>query len=267
MFNLKTRIARSVAFVSDLHVACPYSPWPDKFTCPTGHVVLPGPGQRTLNGYWKDFTKACNEYSVDTVVSLDELIDGNNRKEYGADRMVVDLNLQIEAAEKVLYPVVKGRKFFAVSGSPYHDSLDTKSSKAIVEHFGGQFLGMLANLSFNGVIVNVAHGVGGGLTYSSTKGDKEILWVESSKAKGRLPNIQLMVRGHLHHFKYVESSDMAYLFLPGWTDWIPYKPSLGLYGRQPDIGWVIMLITDKGEIRFVKKIYPPPNIAQMERAA
>jgi hypothetical protein len=269
-FFIKEKIVRSIAFVSDLHVGSPYGLWPNEFVCPTGHIIKASRGQLKILEYWNDFLIQCKRYKVDTIVSLGDVVDGTNRKEYGRDRMVTDLNLQILAARQLLEPVTKGRKFFGVSGTGYHDSLDFRAEESLIKDLDGTYWGLLRNIKLKGtkVVLNVSHGRGGGTLYRSTKGDKELLFILAAEAAKKIDfHVDCFVRGHLHFYGYIDQAVNSYLACPGWTDWIPYPPSLGLIGKQPDIGFVIMLINNKNEISIKRKLFPLPNIAQGVRTA
>jgi len=259
---------RSIAFLADLHIGSPFAPWPEGFKTQTGFKIVPSAGQQQLNEYFKDFLKACNKYKVDTVISLSEIIDGGNRKEYGQRLVTADLGLQVDAAVAFLRPLVKNREFFGVTGSMYHNSLDMDAEAEIIKQLGGTFLGRLRNLQLKecgGFTINVAHGEGGNYIYKGTKEDRELLWAKVLEGNNVLDfHIDLFARGHLHYYGYMERKNQAYIACPCWTDWIPYRPSLMLYGRQPDIGWVILQVARDGDFRLRKKLYQPPNIVQKQ---
>jgi hypothetical protein len=194
------------------------------------------------------------------------MIDGNNRKEYGTDRLTTDLNLQIAAAKMLLTPLCEGRNVYGVHGTPYHDSLDMKADKLLIEQLGGTYWGALKNAKIGGtnLIFNLCHGVKGGTIYRSTKMDRELLFVLAAEAAQKIDfHIDLFIRGHFHFYGEVAQEANRFLQVPCWCDWIPYPPSLSLYGRmQPDIGGAIILIHEDDTITVVPKTYPLPGIAQ-----
>lgn len=260
------RIKRSIGFVADMHIGSPWGMWPEGFTTEQGNVINPSPGQRTINGYFEEFCHECDHYEVDTIISMAEIIDGTNYFEQGASRLTADKDIQAEAAKLVLKPLVKEREFYGFLGSPYHDSKNGKIEKHVIEceELGGKCLGVLANTKLRDTnrILNLAHGVGGSLIYRATKSDRELLFVLAAEAAKKIDfHVDLFVRAHLHFFGFLDQGINSYLQLPGWSDWIPYKFSLTVYGRQPDIGWVILLVDTDDNFHIIKKLYPLPQIS------
>lgn len=261
---MKFKIKRVVAFIADLHFGSPYAMWPEGFETDTGHPIPPGKGQILINQYFEDFKEKCNEFGVDTVISMAELIDGNNRKEYGRDRMTAEIDIQTQAAKQHLESFLEGRDFYGVSGSPYHNSLDTDAERMVVESLGGTFWGPIKNIKLKktNIHCNICHGKGGNYIYRGTLSDKQLMFVKLAEAEKKINfHIDLFVRGHLHFYHYLDSNTNAYLNCPCATDWIPYPPALGLYGRQIDLGWVVVMFSED-KIFPHKFLYPLPNIAQ-----
>jgi len=260
---------RVIGFLADLHTGSPYAPWPENFVIEPGFTIEPSDGQRTLNGYIKRAAEIFDKEKVDTVFLLGDMNDGGNRKEFARDRMTADLNQQVRASIMMLSPLCEGRKVYGVHGTGYHDSLDMKSEKYLIEELakigaGGRYWGPFKNAKVNGSVVNVSHGEGGALIYRATKSDRELLHALAGEAAGKIKDhVDLFARAHLHFYGYLDNGVNRYLAVPCFTDWIPYKFSLKLYGRQPDIGFVIAIFDGPGEITIKRYLFELPGIAQI----
>jgi len=260
---------RAFLFVADTHVGSPYGPWPEDFQIEPGFFVQPSEGQLSINGYLSTMARKAENEQVDTVIFVGDLIDGGNRKEYARDRMSADLDNQVKAAIKLFLPVCLGKQVFGVHGTGYHDSLDMKAEKYIIEELakkggGGKYWGPFRNFRVNGHVVNVSHGQGGALIYRATKSDRELLHALAGEAAGKIKDhIDLFIRAHLHFYGYLDNGCNRYLACPCFTDWIPYKYSLKLYGRQPDMGFVIVIFEEDGEITVKRTLFDLPGIAQV----
>lgn len=265
---MKLKIRRSILCLGDTHFGSPYAIWPESFQVPdTDYAIVASPGQCQILEYWEDMQRHADMYGVDTVVLTGDLIDGNNRKAYGRERMTADLDIQSMVGVSMLAPVCKGRKVVGVRGTDYHSSREVNAERYIIDALGGVYGGRLRNYKLTGtpVTVNVSHGEGGSLIYRATKADRELLFLLAAEAAKKINfHVDLMIRGHLHYFGYLDQGINRYLSVPCWCDWIPYRPALRLYGRQPDIGWVILLVTEDGDIMVRRKLYPLPNTAQKE---
>ena len=257
---------RVIAFITDLHVGSPYGLWPDDFVVPTTQQPIKcSPGQLELWEHWEDFKKKCDDYNVDTVISLGDLIDGNNPREYGRDRTTSDINMQIMGAKQIIEPIKKNRDFFGVKGTDYHSGSIVDAEQELIAQLNGVYWGRLKNIKLRNTNVhfNISHGEGGAFIYRATKADRELLFMKVAEAERKINfHIDLFVRGHLHYFGYLKMNTNAYLACPAWVDWIPYRPALGLYGRQVDIGGVIVIINDDDKITPIEFLYPLPNMAQ-----
>lgn len=258
---------RSVAWIADTHLGNPYAPWPKEQEIAPGFTIDCGEPQETLGRYRDECIEKMKDYDVDTVIFVGDLIDGNNRKEFGRDRITTDIDIQAEAALKWLMPFCEGRRVFGISGTGYHDSVDSRKEHGIIENLGTNkgdgYWGPYKNVRMNGSVISVSHGQGGALIYRATKSDRELLHALAGEASGKIPcHIDLFVRAHLHFFGYLDNGPNAYLAVPCFCDWIPYKFSLMLYGRQPDIGMVITVIDKDGAILPKKILFPLPGVAQ-----
>jgi hypothetical protein len=243
--------------------------WPKDFTCehPETHeqITIHGSsGQDTLYEYWLDFCRKCDDEGVDTVILDGDALHGTNRKEYGMNLMTEDLEIQKIAACQLLAPLVKYRNFIALSGSLYHESLDTRVHKDIAEKLGGKYAGLLWNGKLQGTnrTMNIAHGVSGAAIYRTTVMDREGHLMLQAQALGKLEKFDLIVRAHWHYFIHIHFAQQHLIQLPCWICWEPNKIYVRYYGRmQADIGGVILNIDEKDRISVWHYLYKTVHIA------
>jgi hypothetical protein len=159
----------------------------------------------------------------------------------------------------------KNRKLYAVSGSGYHDSIDVRLDKIVIERLGGEYLGFLANIPIKNTkrIIQILHGVSSASVYREMIMARDGLFLWAAEGRNKLPfHIDIRITGHWHYFTHIHSERQHLLQLPGWTDWIPWKGGLHTYGKMlPDIGACIILIDTKDRISVFPFLYERPLIA------
>jgi len=267
--TLITKIKRSIAFISDLHIGSRYAICPDKFKTSEGVWLIPSHGQATLNDGFKAFIKKCNEMKVDTVVVNGDTLDGQNIAENGMGLSTSNLDEQVDMAIEVLRPILNGKKLLMLSGSGYHKSVrGMNPEKAVCDDLGqycqsSTWLGPVANIRFSPSkkVFNIHHGYTGSVIYREMVLAREGLFTKWAEGSGKLPRIDVVVRGHLHNFIYIHENDLHLLQLPCWKAFEPSKITLKLYAKmQPDIGGCIVLIDNNDRMVVHHYLYSCPAI-------
>ncbi len=264
-------IARSIAIVSDTHVGSSLAVWPDRkiFTAEGNDLTASrSEAQIKLSMYWKNYLARCKEFNVDTVIHLGDMCQGCNPKEGGRLTITPDIEYQKDAAEALLQPLVQDRILHVVSGSKYHQSLDTKIHRDMTHRLGkyareAYFHGPVRNLLFRGTkkIANIAHAATSALIYPSTVLDRERVYLKLAEAQNKIPKIDYFIRGHLHYYFHLDYPDMHIIQCPGWQVWYPLGDKVRLYGKtQPDIGGLILLIDKQNRTILLHFLYPCPNV-------
>lgn len=272
-------IERSVALVSDTHVWSDYALVSrEPVYNQKGNMFNPpevlNKGQKTIQSYWYDmFIPTALNFNVDTVIHFGDAIQGCNPREGGVDCLSPDLDYQKQDFVNLMKPLVKDRIYHQFSGTMYHESLDTKIHRDVVDqlhpycekaHFHGKF----ANIKLKGTekILNCAHAATSALIYPGTVIDRELTFAKVAAAEGRIPKPDYLIRGHLHRYLHLDYPDIHGVQLPGWMAWYPLGDKVRLYGRtQPDIGWVLLLVDKMNRSLLLHFIYPTPNIIDFLR--
>jgi len=244
----KKLVKRAIALVSDLHTGSRFALFPDNFFSLEGNDLSAtmNKGQKLILKYWKTFLAQCNYWKVDSVFLLGDLIHGLNRKEFGTQLITSNLDEQKRAAIQLLSPLCKSRKVHVVTGSLYHEALDTKVHYDIADALKGKFEGYLANIKLKNSnrIINVAHGSSGAWRYRSMQLDQQAMDLLGAEALNKIPfHIDMLIRGHWHQFIHIHVFKQHLLQLPGWAAYTPWTGALRSYGKfQPDIGACILFI-------------------------
>lgn len=271
-----TESIRSLLLISDIHAGSPYAVSDDKpLLIKVGNEVnevYPNRGQLKLYKHWQHMERMADKFNVDTVVNLAEAIDGTNYKEGGRRLMTADLDAQKDLAVRLLAPIVKDRKYVSCSGSPYHESQDTKVHRDIsyrLEKHAKEclFVGVTGILTLPVINkkISIAHKASSAMLYTATMADRELIYWNVAEARNQLPHVDWVIRGHLHKFYHLDNGREHFLQLAAWKTWYPIQNSTRMIGRyQTDIGFSILLFDEAGHSTLKNFIYQAPNIAIME---
>jgi len=271
-----TEYIRSLLLLSDVHAGSPYAVCDEEpLLMRVGKMVneiYPNEGQLELYKHWQYMEKMANKFNVDTVINLADTVDGTNYYEGGRRLMTPDLELQKDLAIRLLKPVVRGRKYVSVSGTKYHQSLDSKTHREISMRLEGTaseclFLGVTGIVTLPEINkkMSLAHEASSAMLYTATMADRELIYWNVAEARDQLPHIDWMIRGHLHKFYHLDNGREHFLQLPAWKTYYPIKNNVRMIGRyQTDIGFSILLFDEAGRSTLKNFVYQAPNIAIQE---
>ena len=268
--SIKTEVVRSIAMISDLHIGSRYAICPDKFKTAEGQWLIPSSGQVSLNNSFREFGAECDKLKVDTVLVDGDMLHGQNVMENGVGLSTSDMDEQIDMGITVLRPLVKGRKLLMLSGSGYHKSVrGLNPEKCVCDGLSGTWLGPLANIKFtpSNKVFNVLHGQSASFIYKEMLAGREILFSKWAEGGGRLPRVDVIVRGHLHSYMHLHENGVHFILLPCWLAYEPSKITMKLYGKfQPDIGGCVVQIDSEDRIIPWHYTYPVPHISDEIRS-
>lgn len=257
------KIKRTIGLFSDLHVGSNVALFPRKFKLHSGVIIELTKEQEQLNEYWEDMTKQFKD--CDTIMMVGDSLEGLNKKEFGHGLLVSSLNEQVKACISLLKPMIGNKQFLVFTGSGYHGSADYKCDESIANAFpNGEFCGAMQNIILDktGFKINVAHGEGGSAIYRATKLDRELMFFKLAESCQKLDSPNLIVRGHLHYYTYLENEHMRALQLPCWKAFEVSKIFLKNIGRmQPDIGGCKLIVFDDNSVMIKPYLYKLPHIS------
>ncbi|MDI6785091.1 MAG: hypothetical protein QMD92_00120 [bacterium] len=249
---------RVIAAISDLHLFSRYALMPPSIMTSQGQEIHASPEQIQIWDHFLNFVKVCKRDSVDTVLVVGDLLHGQNFIERGTLLISPDLDEQVDLGTQVLDLLVNPkdapkRKLIMFGGSGYHRSTKGHNpEKDVCDRLGGVWRGAIANLKFapSEKVFNIQHGESAAYVYREMLMGRELMFTKLAEATGKVPHIDVFVRGHWHNFIYIHEKDVHMIQLPAWMAYEPSKPYLKSYGKmQPDIGGCIFYIDDHDRLR------------------
>lgn len=267
----KDKHRRVIAFTSDLHALSAYALCPGNFHTMEGNPLQATKAQMQLLNSWEKYIGKTNEFKCDTVCLVGDIIDGQNYRERGVQLMSTNLDDQIEAAVELLVPLCRGRRVYVWSGSGYHKSTQGHNpEKDICEHKKLSkvadftlWMGPISNMTFppSKKVFNIQHGVSAAYIYRTMLMDREILFIEEAERMLKIPNIDILIRGHWHNFIHLHKNKKHGIQLPCWEMYKPWRGALLSYGKmQPDIGGVITFLDEADRIDVHHYLYDLPRL-------
>jgi hypothetical protein len=272
------QIKRAIAFIDSQHTGSRYALWPEMFPVKafdgdTPHIPKISPQQEQLLDYWYRFWAECDEWGVDTLVHLGETVDGNSPAEIGLGLITTDVDVQCLAAAELLRPHVGDRQVVMVHGSGYHVRQGgANADRYVAGLLDAKYLGPLANVQFEGSphIWNIGHDMSGAYMYPETALGKEIIMIHEKIGQGKYPvdHVDFVVRGHKHQVHEARRADTRGVVCPGWKMYHVIKSQVRYHAKHiPDIGGLIALIYDTGDVEILERTYPTPHVhGQLEVA-
>lgn len=248
---------KTILLISDLHVGSVFAVFPKGYKTRHQNLITLNPVQNELYEIWEQMSEDVQKDDYDYVFLLGDLIDGLNKKGAGRERIVNNLNEQMDAAIRLLRPLCKRKEIVGITSSPYHNSGDYEVDREICKELRGHFLGTIANVRIKNTnkVINIGHGSGGSPIYAGTKASKDILLALSSERLKKTPDADIICRAHQHSYLHLESLGKHMIWNPCWEGPRLNTYSMGNYHRyQSDIGVVKIEISDD-EINVIPFLY------------
>jgi hypothetical protein len=262
------RPKRIIAMLGDTHTGSKYAVFPKNFRSKQGNIIQINKAQAQLYEYWQDMVQVLDKMKVDTIMHFGDHIEGSNRKESGRFLLVPELEDQKEAITQLMSELVVGRKYYSVTGSGYHHSLDTDVTEHIAEKLKSQCVnvinfGGVVNMKITGTnrVLHASHGESAAMLYRTMIMDREGLYHLAAQAENKIPKADIIAHGHLHSFAHIHLRKQHLIGLPCWKMFTPDRIHLKIYPKfQPDIGFVLLIIDEQDHIMVWDYKYPAPRI-------
>lgn len=263
-----------IGLMSDMHIGAQHGLFPPDFQSDLegfGVGLKLNRGQELLWQYFNQFLDKLNEFKINTLFILGDIIAGKNRKEEGTYMASVDLKIQMEAASTVLGYVCKKvptiEKIIMIRGTGYHGSRDTpveytianvtKAKYGVDVQYAGEY--MFLDLKYNNKkkTLWLAHPATGAVVYPETALGRDIGQFLQAYAMGKIPKVDMVIRAHKHEFIELHKSSIRYMVLPCWQFYVPWEKAVEWYSKwQPDIGGAILLADEDVRLRPLHFTYP-----------
>jgi hypothetical protein len=261
---------RVFALVGDMHVGSRFALFPEEFRSFEGNVLSAAlnAGQKKLLEYWHQFVDICDEYQVDTVCLLGDIMNGRNPRGLGYGQVTPDMDEQVDAAFELLVPLCRSRTVCSIAGTDYHQSLEVRLHKTLAEKLKdialkSKFHGFVGNFKVKNTnrIMNVQHGASGAVYYLTTVMERNIWHARVKEVEQKLPHIDIFIKGHWHIWAHIDVMGTHAVQVPCWAMWHPWKSSLTYYTKmQPDIGAALLFVDRKSRIKVWHFKYQLPVV-------
>jgi predicted phosphodiesterase len=256
-----------IAIVSDVQVGHEAALWPENFPINKGMTYNLAPHQKILLEYWKDYWTSREVKQAEVVIDLGEEIEGKNKKGYGRSLVTANIDVQGNAYVQLIKNYIRGKKFFNLRASNYHDSDDTDIELNIVNQLKGLNIDATyceyifnAKIKETGHVLWATHKGGDNMIYKSTMLDRNSLYFSAIKSKLH-EDPDIILYGHTHQHFRVDTATRINLIAPTWKFWHPIKDASRFPYTQPTIGGIVLKFPkNRGQIEVIKKFYPLEHI-------
>lgn len=262
--------------LADLHCGSQSSIQPEKFETSDGRVITQNKVQAIIKKQWNNIVQVADEFKVQYVFVLGDLLQGLNPKEAGK-YITCDIGDQVRMATQVISEIAKDRIIYIISGTRYHsiprgmgDPEEEVALRLRDVGFKAEFLGDMTFIEIKGIQrerrIFMTHEASGGLISQANMMSRDIDWALQAESKGQVDKVDAIVRAHLHHWVHVDHSRIHAIQLPCFAGNISYNSTLRYYFKlQPDIGGATMLIDNRGRLRFWEFLMPQEDHLKMTR--
>lgn len=267
--------------VSDIHAGSIYGMLPPNFKTFTGARIEQNTGQAYLWTCWIDFCERVADFKPDFVIVNGDVVDGDQRRNHGAELSLVSPEDQTKAAADVLQVLEKsapGAKWYFTQGTPYHVGDWNIAEESVAANLSGEFYKSVGVgnrcrevlwLNVDGVVIEAAHHIATNTGfYRLTALDREGQWSAISgkdESKG-VPKADLLIRSHVHYFGYGEHASKQMITTPCWQLQTRYMRKNSVHRMHPDIGGVMVEVDSAAKergnapCRIIKELYKLPPV-------
>ncbi len=165
---------------------------------------------------WDWFCKKKEEIGkVDICVVNGDAIDGKGYRSGGTEQIEADRIEQAKMVNDVLREV-KAKEYYIVFGTPYHTGQDEDLEKTIGEDLNIVKYSSHLFLKVNDTLFDIKHKIGGaGLPHTRFNSiGKAQLWNMVWAERNGQKKADVLIRSHLHYFKYAGDSDCLGIVSP-----------------------------------------------------
>ncbi len=208
--------------ISDLHVGSRWAIFPRDFQLSTGTIYQLNEAQEYLLECFQHMEKSLPR-RFDFLIINGEQTHGKNKKEDGRDLVEQAAEFQARAAVKLLGPLAKRAKVVLVTkGSTYHTDVGGEADEECAHMLGaypapdGHYAWGWALWDIDGVFLDVSHRQSSTIRYGGMPLEREQQFDRmSADIKGG--SADLIIRSHVHTYKFLNIDGELSLSTPAWT--------------------------------------------------
>lgn len=192
----------------------------------------------------------------DYGVANADLIDGRGERSGGTELIETDRHEQAKMAAEALGSMPVRQNWWLTYGTPYHTGQEEDFEDTVAEKLGVDKPQSVLDISFNGVVFNFKHKVGGSQVPHgrSTAILRAKLWNQLWADRGEFPQAKYLVRSHVHYHQFAGDNDSVAIITPALQGYGSKFGSRQVDGTV-DFGYMIFDIDKKGRSAWEARIF------------
>ena len=228
-----------ILVLSDIHSGSRYALSPPNFEGYSGNKI-----QKTIFKKWREMCATVKK--PDILVLNGDITDGKGLASEGKEEWTTDIQMQIDAAERLIGMIDYGKAFLAY-GSRYHTDENINADEAFAKQIGVKAHGWEINLAPEGTksTMHFSHQISvsnSAWQYPTTPLAKEL--VAALLNEHCLPKYDIIGRAHAHYYCHVAFSHSFAFINPCWQVRTPYMIRKGLT-LIPKMGYTVLSNDDE----------------------
>ena len=151
---------------------------------------------------------------IDYFFFLGDAVDGKNERSGGTELITADRKVQADMAATCIREA-EAKKVYMVYGTPYHSGVEEDWEDIVAEQVGAEISGR-EWVEVEDFMFDLAHFVGSSAV-PHTRGtalSRDMLWNLIWSVDDGQPLADLVVRAHVHYYRYIEEDGRAGMILP-----------------------------------------------------
>lgn len=152
---------------------------------------------------WKFYAKTLAELQpIDDLFVVGDAVDGKGERSGGTEQLTLARTEQVEQAVACINEA-KAKQVYMIYGTAYHTGLDDDWEDLIAERVGAEISGH-ESIEVYKTVFDLKHFVGGsGVPHTrDTAINREELWNMVWAYDGVQPRADILIRAHVHYFRY-----------------------------------------------------------------
>jgi hypothetical protein len=234
---------KRIVIAADFHCGHVVGLTPPKYQVASGSLAKFGPMQKAVWQYYVDTLKKLQP--IHLLIFNGDAIDGKGERSGGTELIESDRTEQVKMAIQCI-DAAKAKHKAIVAGTPYHTGVTEDFERDVADGVNAKF-GSHEWPEVNGVIFDCKHFIGSSVIphgrYTSLARDQ--LWNQLWSIDGQQPLANIVIRSHVHYFKYEGDADVLCMTTPALQGYGSKFGARRCSGRV-DIGLVSFDIDEKG---------------------
>lgn len=166
---------------------------------------------------WDFYAKTLKELRpIDVLICNGDAIDGSGERVAGREMLIPDKNEQAKMAAQCLQEA-RAKSYLLTYGTGYHTGKDVDFEKLVAQHLDAMKVESVGHLLVNNVAFQYRHYISGSQVphTRATAIAREQLWNALWEARGEYPKADVILRSHVHYFRYTGDGDWLGIVTPG----------------------------------------------------